>query len=593
MSADSVADAVVVGAGPNGLVAANMLADRGWEVVVCEEQPEAGGAVRSGEVTAPGYTHDLYSAFYPLTFASRYIAPLELDRHGLRWRHSTGVVAHPHPDGRCALLSTELEETCASLDAFAPGDGDAWRSLFEYWRRAGPHLTSMMLTPLPPIRPAAGILSELGPRGVAEFGRFALLSARRLAEERFDGEGGGWLLAGNALHADLTPDSAGGGLFGWLLCSLGQLHGYPVAEGGAGAITAALVRRLRGLGGELACGTPIERIEVSGGRARAAVAADGRRFRARRAILADCGAPALYLRMLPRDAVSEREREQLRRFQYDNSTFKVNWALRAPIPWQAEGARRASTVHVAEGVEGLSRTSVQLAEGRIPDRPFLVLGQYSMVDPSRAPAGAEAAWAYTHLPQETRGDAGGELTGDWAGEERERFADRMELEVERLAPGFRDLIAARHIQTPVDLEANNRNLVGGAINGGTAQLYQQALFRPMVSGGRPTTPVRGLYLASASAHPGGGLHGGPGGNAATTALRRDRLRRMFPPFARVGSGLGMDEKKKDPAPPEDGEGTADESASREAEGGRKPPPDDLQDDPAYEPDEPLKGIKGG
>jgi phytoene dehydrogenase-like protein len=515
------ADAVVIGAGPNGLVAANMLADRGWEVLVCEEQPEPGGAVRSGEVTAPGFVHDLYSAFYPLTPASRYIAPLELESHGLRWLRSQGVVAHPHPDGRCALLSLDLDRTCESVESFAPGDGEAWRRLFDLWRRAGPHLLGALLTPLPPLRPAAGMLRALGPRGLADFARFSLLPARRMAEETFAGEGGGWLIAGNALHADLTPDSAGGGLFGWILCSLGQQHGYPVAAGGAGAITAALVRRLRSKGGEVLCDTPIERIELSGGRASAALAADGRRFAARRAILADCGAPALYLKMLPPEVVPERARRALRRFQYDNSTFKVNWALRGPIPWAAAEAREAGTVHVAEGMYGLSRATVQLADRAIPDRPFLVLGQYSMADPSRVPAGGEAAWAYTHVPQQPTWDAAGELRGDWSGEDAERFADRMEIEVERLAPGFRSLIADRHIQSPLALEANNRNLVGGAINGGTAQLYQQAIFRPLPGLGRPTTPVPNLYLASSSAHPGGGLHGGPGGNAVTTLLRRE------------------------------------------------------------------------
>lgn len=519
------ADAVVIGAGPNGLIAANHLADRGWEVLVCEEQPEPGGAVRSGEVTEPGFVHDLYSAFYPLSLASRHIAPLELERYGVNWLSSKGVVAHPHPDGRCALLSMDLEETCASLDSFAPGDGDSWRRLFDHWRRAGPHLVGALLTPLPPIRPGAGMLAALGPRGLVDFARFSVLPARRMAEENFKGEGGGWLIAGNALHADLTPESSGGGMFGWVLCGLGQQHGYPVPQGGAGEITRALVQRLRERGGEIHCETPIEQIEVRGGRAHAALAADGRRFEAKRAILADCGAPALFLKMLPAEMVPERVRDSLRRYQYDNSTFKVNWALREPIPWTAEGARRASTVHVAEGMNGLTLATTQLAESEIPARPFLVLGQYSMVDPSRSPKGTETVWAYTHLPQKPRADAAGELRGDWSDpDEAERFADRMEEEVERLAPGFRQRIVRRHIQTPLYLERHNRNLVGGAINGGTAQLYQQAIFRPYPSLGRPTTPVRGLYLASSSAHPGGGLHGGPGGNAARTALWNDRLR---------------------------------------------------------------------
>jgi phytoene dehydrogenase-like protein len=524
----TVADAVVIGAGPNGLVAANTLADKGWDVVVCEEQPEPGGAVRSGEVTEPGFIHDLYSAFYPLTPSSHYIARLDLESWGLRWRRAKGVVAHPHPDGRCALLSLDLEETCASLEAFAPGDGQAWRDLYDLFRRAGPAVLAGVLTPLPPIRPGIALLRRLGIAGVTEFLRFAVMPARRMTEESFDGDGGRWLIAGNALHADLTPDSAGGGLYGWLLCGLGQRHGYPVAEGGSGRITDAMVARLRARGAELHTSTPIERVEVSRGRARAAIAADGRRFEARRAILADCGAPALFRDMLPADAVPERVREGLRHYQYDNSTFKVNWSLDGPIPWTAEPARRASTVHVAQGMAGLTRASVQLNEREIPDRPFLILGQYSMVDPSRSPAGTETAWAYTHTPQEPLRDAAGEIAGDWRDPDQvATFADRMEEEVERLAPGFRKLIRQRHTQSPLDLERENRNLVGGAINGGTAQIHQQAIFRPYPGTGRPRTPIDGLYLASASAHPGGGLHGGAGGNAATAVLRRERGRRLF------------------------------------------------------------------
>lgn len=522
------ADAVVIGAGPNGLVAANMLADEGWDVVVCEEQAEPGGAVRSGEVAKEGFVHDRFSSFYPLAAASRYLASLRLEEHGLRWLRCDAVVAQPHPDGRCALLSTDIEETKASLDSFAAGDGEIWEGLFGLWRDAGQHLIDALLTPSPPVRSGLALARALGPKRLGSFGRFAIMPARRFTNELFRGEGGGWLLAGNALHADLTPDSAGGALFGWVLCGLGQEHGFPVPEGGAGKLTEALVRRLESRGGAVVCDTPIERIEVTAGRARAALAADGRRFGARRAVLADVGAPALYERMLPRDAVPERVRRWMRRFQYDNSTVKVNWAVSEPIPWAAEPARRASTIHVAEGMDGLSRTAGELVRGLIPSRPFLVLGQYSMLDPSRCPPGADVPWAYTHVPQVIRGDAAGEIEGEVEGEAAERFADRMELEVERLAPGFRDTIVGRDVQTPRSLQEADRNLVGGAVNGGTAQLQQQAIFRPYPSLGRPTTPVDGLYLASASAHPGGGVHGGPGGNAARVALRRERLRALVP-----------------------------------------------------------------
>jgi phytoene dehydrogenase-like protein len=361
-----VSDAIVVGARPNGLIAANLLADHGWSVLVLEEQDEPGGAVKSGELTVAGHVHDLFSAFYPFAAASQVIGGLDLEEHGLRWAHAESVVAHPREDGRCAVLSRDLDRTAASLDAYAPGDGDAWRRLFKIWYRS-------------------------------------------------------------LIDSEHLPDG----------------------------------------------------------------------------LLVDLG-----------------------RFQYDNSTIKVDWALREPIPWTADAARGAGTVHVAEGINELASTSEQLVSRLIPARPSLIMGQYATADPGRSPEGADTAWAYTHVPQQVRGDAGGNLTGTWDEREIEQFADRVEERVERLAPGFRGLIAGRHIFGPRELEAANANLVGGAINGGTAQAHQQLVFRP-TSGhlGRPETPIGGLYLASASAHPGGGVHGGPGANAARTAIAHRRARR--------------------------------------------------------------------
>jgi phytoene dehydrogenase-like protein len=226
--------------------------------------------------------------------------------------------------------------------------------------------------------------------------------------------------------------------------------------------------------------------------------------------------------------VPRRVLADLRRFQYDTGTVKVNWAVREPIPWAAEAARGAGTVHVAEGMDALTDHAGQLAKGVVPDRPFLVLGQYSEADPTRSPPGTDTPWAYTHVPQRIRADAGGDgIEGSWDERETKAFAARMEAEIERLAPGFGDLVVARDVQGPRQLEAANANLVGGALNGGTAQIHQQLLFRPVAGLGRPETPVGGLYLASASAHPGGGVHGGPGANAAQVALRRDAGRRLL------------------------------------------------------------------
>jgi phytoene dehydrogenase-like protein len=528
-------DAVVIGAGHNGLVAANMLAERGWEVLVLEAADAPGGAVKSGEITEPGFVSDLFSAFYPLVAASPAIGALELERHGLRWRRSPYAVAHPQPDGACAAIATGVDETAELLDRFAPGDGDAWRELYAYWERAGGPFLDALLRPFPPLRGGARLAAALGPRGLVRFGRFSLLPVRRFAGERFAGDGGAWLLAGNALHADLTPESAGGGLFGWVLCGLAQQHGFPVPEGGAGRLTAALVDRLRAHGGRIECGTRIERVLVRGGRAVGARTVDGEEVGARRAVLAGTGAPALF-----RDLVGEQHLprgfvDDLRSFQYDNSTIKVDWSLDAPIPWIADEARRAGTVHVADGMDELTRTTAQLSRGLIPDRPFLVLGQYSMVDETRQPAGRETAWAYTHVPQRVKGDAGGDLTGTWDEREVERFVARIEAEIERRAPGFGALIRVRHVFTPARLEAANSNLVGGAINSGTAQIHQQVVFRPIPGLARAETPVRGLFLSGSSAHPGGGVHGAAGANAARAAVAADlrrRVRRALPLAAR-------------------------------------------------------------
>jgi len=515
-----VIDVAVIGAGPNGLVAANLLADAGLDVVVCEEQPEPGGAVRSGQLTLPGYVNDMFSAFYPFAVASPVIRQLELERWGLRWRHAPLVVAHPTVEGPTAVLSRDLEETAASLDEFGAGDGETWKRLYRFWSRLEEPFMEALTTPFPPVLPGIKLAAELRVRGSAQLARIGLLSLRRFAQENFTGSGGALLLGGNALHADLTPEMPGSAFYGLVLCGIGQHLGYPVPEGGAGRLTDALVRRLQARGGAVHCDRPVQRILVDDGRATGVRLDDGEVLRARVAVLADVGAPQLYEDLLdPADAPS-RILRSLRRFQYDNSTIKIDWALERPVPWTSAQARRAGTVHVAESLELLSETTNGLERQQIPARPFLIFGQYSMADPSRAPEGAEAAWAYAHVPQRSRSDSAGELRGVWDEQELAIFVGRMEDEVERLAPGFKRLILARNVFGPRELERLDRNLVGGAINGGTAKFHQQLVFRPVPGLGRPETPIRGLYLASASAHPGGGVHGAPGAIAARALLRK-------------------------------------------------------------------------
>ncbi|MFJ4645260.1 phytoene desaturase family protein [Streptomyces bobili] len=516
-------DAVVIGAGPNGLVAANLLADAGWSVEVVEEQSEPGGAVRHDREVDPDFVSDLFSSFYPLAAASPVVAALRLEDHGLRWSHAPHVLAHPLSDGRCAVLHRRIDATAASLDAFHDGDGAAWRRLHEIWERLRPDIIDALFTPFPPVKATGRLAVRLRAAGGLRLARTLLLPVRRMGAEEFGGEGGRLLLAGNALHADLAPEAAGSGGFGWLMSMLGQTYGFPVPAGGAGALTEALVRRLRSRGGTLRCGQRVDRVVVRDGRAVGVRTTDGGTLTARRAVLADVSVPALYGELVEREHLPAQLLADLKRFEWDFATFKVDWALDGPVPWRAEPAARAGTVHLADGLDELTRFAAQIAMRQVPDRPFCLFGQMTTADPSRSPHGTESAWAYTHVPHEVVSDAGDEdLTGAWDPKEQEIMADRVERQVERFAPGFRALIRARRVLAPPTLQALDGNLRDGAINGGTAGIHQQLVLRPLPGTGRPETPVRGLFLASAGAHPGGGVHGAPGANAARAALRRNR-----------------------------------------------------------------------
>lgn len=514
------ADAVVIGGGPNGLVAANALVDAGWDVLLLEAADEVGGAVRTAEVTAPGYRTDLFSAFYPLAAASPVIAGLELDRHGLAWRRAPAVLAHALDDGSGGVLEDDAAGTAAGLDAESPGDGAAWLDLVDGWQRVRDDVLDALFTPFPPAASLVRLLRRSGVRGALDLARLAVLPVRRLGVERFRGRGAPLLLTGNALHADIPPDAAGSGLFGWLLAMLGQDVGFPVPRGGAGMLARALVDRFVAAGGQVAVGTPVAAVAVAHGRAVGVVTADGTRVRARHAVLADVAAPALYRDLLGPRHVPARLLDDLDRFAWDHPTLKVNWALERPVPWRMPAARRAGTVHLGVDLDGFVRAAADLSVGAFPERPFLLFGQMTTADPSRSPHGTESAWAYTHLPH-VRASAGAV----------DAHVARMEAAVERAAPGFAGRVVARHVQGPADLEAADANLVGGAVNGGTSALHQQLVFRPVAGLGRPETPVEGLYLASASAHPGGGVHGACGWNAARAALadagRTGALRRLL------------------------------------------------------------------
>jgi phytoene dehydrogenase-like protein len=502
-------DALVVGSGPNGLTAAITMARSGWRVLVLEAAERAGGAVATEELTLPGFRHDTFSSVYPAAAASPAFAGLPLHRHGLRWVHPRVCLAHPLADGRAVALYRDVERTAASLDAIHSGDGGRWRAFATPLVRHFEALRETLLGGFPPLLGSARLAACLGPRGMLDFTRLLLTPARALGEELFEDDGTRAWLYGSAVHSDAPLQGAGSAIAAAYLTLLGHGVGWPSPEGGAGRLADALIAHLRELGGELRTGATVTRIAVRRGRV-AGVEIDEGEPVGSPVVVADVMPGALV--RLAGEALPARYARALRSYRPGPATLKLDWALDGPIPWSAREAREAGTVHVGGSApEVLASTAMA---GGLPERPFMVLGQQSLADPSRAPAGKHTAWAYTHGPQ-----AG----VDWPAQQ-ERHAERMEAQVERFAPGFRDLISARHVLGPADLERRNANLIGGDVGGGSYAL-DQLIFRPLPSLCPYRTPLRGLYLGSAATFPGGAVHGVPGRAAARVVLAQARVRR--------------------------------------------------------------------
>jgi phytoene dehydrogenase-like protein len=471
-------DAVVVGAGPNGLVGAVTLAGVGLKVLVIEAASVAGGGTRSAALTRDGHIHDVCSAIHPMAVASPAFRDLPLAQHGLEWIHPDAPLAHPLDGGRAAVLERSIDATAIGLG----DDGGAYRRLMAPLVGTGLPLVDAVLAPLSVPPPGAW-------PGLARLGMSGVWPATRLANRRFEDDEAKGLLAGLAAHSMLSLRSPGTGGFGLFLGLLGHLVGWPMARGGSQAIADALVSLLAERGGEIVLGQPVTS-------------------------WADLPpAATVLLDLTPRqllalggDRLPPRYRRQLARYRYGAAVWKVDWALDGPIPWTATGCARAGTVHLGGTIDEVAFAEGELQRGRHVDRPFVLLAQQSRFDPTRAPAGEHNAWGYCHVPNGSTVD----------------MTERIEAQVERFAPGFRDRIIGRHVMGPAAVEAHDANYVGGDIAGGRTDLRQLAA-RPVWSRSPWRMPADGLYLCSSATPPGPGVHGMGGWHAARVALadRRD------------------------------------------------------------------------
>lgn len=463
-------DVVVIGAGPNGLSAAIVAASRGLSTLVIEAAPTVGGGTRSAELTLPGFVHDVCSAVHPMAQASPFFKSLPLAAHGLRWITPPVACAHPLESGDAALLTNSAAETARLLGA----DERAYQSLIGEIARNWRTIESDVLGPI-------GIPRH--PVRFTKFGITALIPASTLARRHFSTEKARAFFAGHAAHSVLPLERLGSSAIGLVLAAVGGVYGWPIPQGGSQSIANALASYLTSLGGVVRTGQRIDSIDE---------------LPPSRIVLADISPRAMA--RIASARLSAGARRALERFRYGPGVFKVDWALSAPIPWKAVACLRAATVHVGGSLAEIAESERAPWEGRCAERPFVLVTQPSLFDDGRAPAGKHTAWGYCHVPNDSPVD----------------MTERIESQMERFAPGFRDTVIARASRGPAALEHENANLIGGDISGGANDLMQLFL--------RPTrrmyrTGAKSIYLCSASTPPGGGVHGMCGYHAATRAIR--------------------------------------------------------------------------
>jgi len=464
-------DAIVIGAGPNGLAAAIELARCGRRVRIYEANPTVGGGARSAELTLPGFIHDICSAVHPLTAGSAFFSTLPLARYGLEFIHSPIALAHPFDDGTAAILDRSIQTTSENLGRDGAAYRDLMTPLMERWQDLADDILG------PPRFPKHPFLA-------ARFGIHAIRSAKSFAESRFKEDKTRALFAGMAAHSFLSLDQTATAAFGLVLGLLGHVYGWPIPKGGAQNIANALAAHFKDLGGEIVTNQRVESLSD---------------LPAAKAILCDL-TPRQVLHIAG-GSLPSGFRRKLSRYRYGPAAFKLDWALSAPVPWRSPECAKAATVHIAGSFAEILTSEKLANSGEHADKPYIILSQPTLFDPSRAPLGKHTLWAYCHVPNGSQVD----------------MTEKIENQIERFAPGFRDCILARSVMTPAHFEQHNANLVGGDINGGSQHLAQM-FTRPTAR--MYSTPLEGLYICSSSTPPGGGVHGLCGYHAARLALRK-------------------------------------------------------------------------